>query len=644
MRREQLSFAREITQPPGRSLRFPWEALPEAEWDFRLEGLTRLGFQALRLELPWTRGSDRTLSLRLDRLIRLLDRLGALGLWALIQPGPWLPGTGRDGGVPEPLLSLESVRASRGIPCAASSRLGLEAESWLAGVGERLRPKLYPAGPIVGWWTATPLALRSRSRDSRRFLELFRSLRHRALPARPSLGEGVDPREEIEAAEAISRTWIARAQRSLPRRSDGREPPLRALVRDWPPASGADPRLAADDAGSVSLWLPGRALRDFDELRRFGLRAADLPGRDARPGVAGLPVHSNPLAPRGALPPALIAGVLAMCGVTSLDFEELPRGRASDSLANLFRSLDAIEHGRLQREPELLWIENRDTERQLRGSASELPSDLADPATLDALRVDLGPSGEPARDPGEIDALPTARALFRGLRHAGVALAVTDSSLDDSRLERASAAVLIGFERLDPALLERLVAWVERGGQLILGPRIPKLDLAGNPLKVSLPLAGAGRLDKVSFGKLQLSAVERIVGGSPVLETSVGVLAAQAPLGRGRLIAFGLPLPFASERDDPGTLRELALRLAVAAGISPREWVSDPEIEVELFRGAVRRFLFLANPTPADREVELRLRADEALREVRGRGEHARSGSRLLIPRFSVWLREVVAL
>ncbi|MFQ5699630.1 MAG: hypothetical protein ACE5IL_15300 [Myxococcota bacterium] len=632
----------ELPETPQRSVRFPWDTLPESEWDRRLEGLRGLGFHALRLDLAWISESEESLSRRLGLLVRLLDRARAAGLAARIQPGPWLPEAAADGGIPEDLLSLESVRARPGIPCTASLRLGLEAEQWLGRIGEHLAPHLHPSGPIVEWCAATPLAQRSHSPDARRFVARYRLLSRRP-GARP---EATDGREEVEAAEAIARTWIARALRVRPRRADGRSAPLRALVRDWPPASGADPRLAAEDAGSVSVWLAGRAACDLEELRRFGLRTADLPGRDARPGVAGLPAGRNPLAPARALPASLIAGVLAMCGVASLDFEELPRGDDADALADLFQRLDAIDHARLERESDLLWIENRDLQRPLPGRDGALASDLGDPATLDALRACPGSTAGDAAplDPAEIDALPTARALFSGLRRAGVALAVADSSLDAARLERAAAALLVGFERIDPALLERLVAWAERGGQLILGPRIPSLDLQGSPLEVALPLTGGGRLERVSLGKLQLSAVERIVGGTPVIETSAGILAAQAPLGRGRLTAFGFPLPFASEREDPRTLCELALHLASAAEIAPREWLSDPAIEVELFRGPERRFLLMANPTPETREVELRLPAGEALREVRGRGQHARRGARLRIPGSSVWIRELVAL
>ena len=54
--------------------------------------------------------------------------------------------------------------------------------------------------------------------------------------------------------------------------------------------------------------------------------------------------------------------------------------------------------------------------------------------------------------------------------------------------------------------------------------------------------------------------------------------------------------------------------------------------------------MFLANPTRRECRVEVELAPDEALREVRGRGEYVRPGERVGIPARSVILRELVSL
>jgi hypothetical protein len=448
----------------------------------------------------------------------------------------------------------------------------------------------------------------------------------------------------VEAGEAAGRAWISRNVELRPGqlRETGIDPvPAIAAVDDHPFGAGADPRASLGEVDATVLPFPRGAERDWGELRLFGLRAADL---GPAPGVLGIPTSCAPLDPPAALDPPTLLAALSMCGVASLDLAALPGPDLADDYRRWFRLLDAVEHPALERRSDLLLLQNREAAR-LREACSPggaLPVDLASPRALEALRAvprDLG-----LRDRPEIDAAITFRALFDGMRWAGIACSVADTSAGPDRLARERVVALVGFERIGRPLAQRLFEWVAAGGTLISGPRLPEADWEGAPLGLRLPFAAKDRLGRLQLGDLALEEVDLLERAEPVLECDSGVLAASAPFGRGRIVHFGFRLPFDASSRDPGQTAEIARALAAAAGVAPSYAASDPAVETELFVGAVRRFLFLANPTAEDRRVEVELAEREALREVRGSGVHVRAGERLIVPGRSVLLREVVDL
>jgi hypothetical protein len=460
----------------------------------------------------------------------------------------------------------------------------------------------------------------------------------------------------VEAGEEAEQAAIRQqggAGSACPHDEARRQDPLPVLawVADSPPGAGPDPSSLASEASGALLRLPPGAEADFPTLRLAGLRAAERPFV----GVAGVPAACSLLRARAPLDPPAVAAVLAMCGVRAIDIESLvPRGSAWEYAApvrvdgamdghELFRLLDAIGHAELVRRRDCLLLVNREVARLREASSARgmPPAALGPPRALEALRVDPRPLG--FRDRPEADQDLQLAALFDGLRRGGIAFGVADTSLCDETLASARTLILPVFEAIGRPLVHRLLAWVEAGGTLVLGPRLPRRDWAGAPLGLRLPLEEKEHLPRLRLRGLELEQVDILARGEPVLESSVGPIAVSVPLGSGRLVhfAFRLPWPRHAESD---ALAALVTDLLRPAGVQPCYAASDPRVETELFEGEPRRFLFLANPTQAACRVSLDLAAREAIREVRGRAHHVRAGEALDVPARSVLLREVVSL
>jgi hypothetical protein len=234
--------------------------------------------------------------------------------------------------------------------------------------------------------------------------------------------------------------------------------------------------------------------------------------------------------------------------------------------------------------------------------------------------------------------------LFDGLRRAGIAFSLADTSVPEQRLANWRVALLVSFECLSRPLMERLFDWVSRGRTLVVGPRLPRWDWAGAPLGLPLPEIVKGRVPSVQCGSLRLEDVDLMSGAEPVLESEAGVLAAAFPFGKGSVIAFGFRLPWQGPGFKPDGLAEIVCSLLAPAKVGPCYPASDPVVETELYEGGERRFLFIANPDRTTRNVTIQTDPREALREVRGGGRHIRAGERLVVPPASVLLREVVTL
>ncbi len=646
----------------------------------------------LRLDVPWSvheraagvyEWGGRAPNLALGRL---LEAAHARGLLVAIRPGPWLGASAPNAGLPAPLRAHAGVAArdasgaELALPSAVSEVFWAEAEIWLAEVTARVAPHLWPRGPVVAW-IASGLGpepapwgggLLDHSAPAQAFFARFLDEKYARGGAPPGRAPQGGPRRPADleralawilAGETAQHAAIARvlaARPMLPRDADLSDDPLPALlaIADHPAGAGPVPR-PGDDEEAVALAMPSEVGRDFAALRLLGMRAGSL---EPVAAVTSVPMGEGLFARASDLDPVTAAAVLAMSGARAFDFSSLaPRagtevlgtplgadGRLREEIAAAwrahFRTLDAIDHPALERRTDCLLLVHRDVTRLREACADAplLPAHLGPSRVLEALRI--APRDTGLRDRPEIDHDVTFAGLFDGLRRAGIKLGIADSSVASERLARERAILVVSFERMGRPLLQRLVEWVEAGGTLVVGPRLPALDWRGTALGMRWPFEAKDRLAQVRSGGLDLEAVDPVVGGTALVESPEGVLAATAPLGRGRVVWFGFRLPWEALARDPEGLARLAATLVAPAGVVPRYAASDPEIETELWESEMRRFLFVANPTRQDRSAEIALASHEALREVRGSAVHVRAGERLVLPARTVLVRAIVAL
>jgi hypothetical protein len=545
-------------------------------------------------------------------------------------------------------------------PNPLSTRLAREARWWLEELTDRVKAYRYPEGPIVGWivgdtgpapapWVGGAL---DYSPEGKSFLRRYQRVKYAGSSFLPAHGD-VQKLDRVEAGEVVRRLAVGWAM-EICGGSDSRHTPVIAEVTDQPPGSGGDPTATRTQADGVTLAFAPHSILDYSELRMMGLRAGSLPSPAGVSQLAG----SRPLETgSGELDLATAAGVLSMSGVRALDFRSLvsaplerprdaplgPRGELEETghrLRDLLRLLEAIDHPNLERRVDCVLIANREIARlrESRAGLSSWPPGLASPRALRLLRVDAGPAG------GPLEHDPVFDALFDGLRAAGIAFGVAEPSISDESLDSVQVLFLVSFDRMSRPLAQRIFDWVARGGTLVLGPRLPEQDWAGGRLALPPLLQSKEHPGPLRVGALELSDVEIFASGEPIIETPEGAVAAATPMGAGRLVRFGFCLPFDAGARDAENLTALVTRLCHGAGVLPCYPTSDPRVETELHEGAVRRFLFLANPTPDERPITVETGEGEALREVRGRAEHVRPGQQFVVPARSVIVREIVRL
>jgi hypothetical protein len=662
---------------PLYSAGFPYWELSPSCWEEALESVLALGIRYVRIDVPWRLhepvpgryewGERRP---ELD-VARVFETSRGRGLLVLVRPGPWLGEPHPDGGLPDHV-------AVGGAPLAVSESYRAPARAWLGAVAERVSPFVHPAGPVVGWVAGSPGVpeargaggLLDRSAEGLKFYRRYLQVNHPALAAAgeepPAEGPSRPEQLEaclawVEAGEVAHRAAIADQLAARPRSLSDAQPdgaPLPALVhlRDQPPGSGADAQAARGDADALWLACPRAAAREFSQLRLAGLRAADFAGACGIPAAWSL----------GDAPPALdppsAAAVLAMSGVRALDLDsavaraagwEIDAPVRSDGAPapgsharwrELFRLLDAISQPLLERRSDCLLLANRETAR-LREVCSEAHprlADLAAPGDIAALRTIPRQLG--LRDQPELDADATFGALFDGLRRAAIAFSVADTSISADRLGSEQVILVPCFERMSRSLAQRLFEWAFEGGTLVIGPRLPRADWSNAPLGIETPLEIKDRLDSLRLEELELSEVDLLTGGDPLLDTEFGVVAAACAHGRGRIAHFAFRFPWRAGERDADALARIVASLLSVAGVESSYAASDPLVETELHEGLERRFLFVANPTASERSVSIAGPEGEALREVRGNPVHLRHGELLRVPGRSVLLREIVAL
>ncbi len=92
---------------------------------------------------------------------------------------------------------------------------------------------------------------------------------------------------------------------------------------------------------------------------------------------------------------------------------------------------------------------------------------------LDALSEDFAASGDTFNlgDCVQWDWHRWYEALYAGLEHTAFAYTLADSSLAVEELARFKVVIMPAFAFLDRETSRKLLAYVEQGGRLLIGPR-----------------------------------------------------------------------------------------------------------------------------------------------------------------------------
>ncbi len=259
-------------------------------------------------------------------------------------------------------------------------------------------------------------------------------------------------------------------------------------------------------------------------------------------------------------------------------------GRVREDHAAMFGRANqiALKHDfvNLRREADVLLLANREYDRleaasvlvSFPGDFLETPSGFSEyPSFMTVSESSLG-----FAQPIQMAKADRFNAAYRGLWDAGYAFLISDTKLAPERWSRYSAIVVSSFEYMSTALQQRILAFAQAGGTVVLGPRLPSLNEAMQPDEtLAAACAGAG--------------VPLVAGGAPV-GTAFAV-------GGGRIVLV-------PDLGDAGA----TLGAALADVGATRFTRNDPRLDVTIHRAPGDRsrvVVFVANPTadPIDAEV-----------------------------------------
>lgn len=465
------------------------------------------------------------------------------GLKVILRPGPYVGAELTGGGYPWRLFSDSRLlaRGPRGgpitipwpprcfpAPSYASGALLDQARHWLRAVAEAVSASRYPEGPIVAVRVdggPTSVA-RTGAYDHDYHPEAV--ARYRAFLAGrypDGLPEGYGPTASADSCEPPTRfaatsaeqlvphlDWLAFRERlvveTLAQMAGGlRDGGLEgiALLSGRSAAAFGETCSIADAERSVQVM--GLDLHAPHQDHQTAARAAlRLTGSSRLPYLSELGWGGRLWGPavslRGQLSTALCGlmhgarGFSLHMAVERDRWFDAPiaadgsrreeRWRATAQLLHAVRQLQLWQRSTLA--PVGL-VEVRDYRRLAR--CTSLVEPLA-PALLE-LAAGLGPQELCAPERfGFADCVQRAATQLeeqvqRSLERAQLGYALVDSEVGAADLARFDALVVVWFEFIDAPLLARLRRFVDSGGTLLCGPRLPQLDGAMRPLTEPLP-------------------------------------------------------------------------------------------------------------------------------------------------------------
>ena len=296
-------------------------------------------------------------------------------------------------------------------------------------------------------------------------------------------------------------------------------------------------------------------------------------------------------------------------------------GRPRPGYTDLYKKFNAavkkLRLAELDKAAPALLLGNRDYERLQHATT------LMDPVPL--LMPDLLNPEEHCREDTfgfedciQLDAWLMDRAFFWGLDAAKITFNSGNTEQPLEALQQYQLVLLPTFGFLARATQEKLLAYAQAGGTLVIGPRMPELDEQMQPCTLLQDGLGPGVAVK---------------DGIPTQEHLVG---------QGRGIWIQSLLPRARRGLRPPETTALLRRIAELARIGWDYTADDPDLDTVLHEDSKTRVLFVANPTEVAKLGLIKLKGAEKLTDAESGEQWQGQGEvEIPMPAYTVRILEV---
>lgn len=492
-----------------------WRVQPRS-WRACLERMRGAGLRLVQSYVPWSVHEDKPGVIAWDGeldLGRFLDRVGDLGMLAVLRPGPHVNAELTGFGFPDRILRSRAIQArtARGtpawlpvpprafpVPSYASTAFRAEVGGWLGEAAEVIAPRLWPNGPVVALQVDNEqhMMFRSGAFDLDYHPDALDWWHDYAGDLEPPRAWDPDDPGRCARWVAFKEHYAARALGWVAEELDAAGLGAVARYHNLPPCEPSHVDLPAIEQainGPCGMDFYHTAA-DYPVVRRRALHlcgtASPLPVAP-EVGVGG-PPWLTPMSEadqESVMLGLLAAGVRGMGLYMMVDRERWygaaigPDGSIDapsyDRIRRIVRALDAVDWPSLRREAVVaIFLARADA----RFASASSVADPVSPLVAEFLRpgpagaAELGLDEAAARHRRWIDAVERALAL------AQIPYDIVDEGVPASRLGDYKAVVAPTLDRVDRAAWARLRQAAEAGTRIILGPGRPSRDEFDQPL------------------------------------------------------------------------------------------------------------------------------------------------------------------
>lgn len=203
---------------------------------------------------------------------------------------------------------------------------------------------------------------------------------------------------------------------------------------------------------------------------------------------------------------------------------------------------------------------------------------------------------------------------YWALTAAGAHFAIADSDAPAGLLSRHPVVVCPTFEFMERRLQEKLMAYVDAGGTLVLGPRAPRSDERLEPcdlLAFHLREPVEARPGAEVFG----ATVDELC----IFEGSNGEAGPQyrVPVGSGSIVHLGIVPGRVHDLKSAEPFAPMVDTLLRTGGVEPAFVPSDRRLDIAVWEGKGRTLLLVANPTAQTVDCEITHAGDGSYGDLR---------------------------